>query len=193
MPRWITSEALNNHRHVAGKGLSTDVVDATMSTLELRIERFHGRNWVPTSSSEQHRGDGSPVVWLDHPEARSLTSVTIDAISADTANFRLWRSGRLERRNGAFAWAAMVDVAYEHGADAPPDDLLDAAIRAVVQLVAHHANPRVGERTETIETPGGTVVNFAFLPDWQRGRPMGMPDVDAIIHSFGRDARPAIA
>lgn len=193
MPRWISSEDLNAHRHIAGKGHPTDAVDATMEALELRIERFHGRAWTPLTASEQHRGDGTPVVWLDQPESRSLTSVTIDATSEDTGDFRLWKTGRLERKHGRFGWGAMVDVIYEHGADSPPADLLDAAIRAVTQLLAHHRNPRVGERTETIETPGGTVINFAFLPDWERGRPLGQPDIDAVIHSFGRDARPAIA
>lgn len=200
MPTWTTTAELLASRHT--KGLSSGAVEAVFDVLEERIERFHARAWAPRTASEQLRGDGSSVVWLSHPACRSLTSVTVDGVAQDVADWRLWQSGRLERVTGSASaiwglaatripYGAQVDVTYDHGADAPPDDLLDAALRATRTLAV--ANPRVGERTETLETPDGTTINFAALPDWQRGRPLGMPDIDMVINSYGRDVRPVIA
>lgn len=202
MPTWINDSELSSNRHVAN--LDQETVKAVLDTLELRIERFHGKAWTPREASEQLRGDGSYVLWLSQPAARSLTSISIDGDSEDTADFRLWESGRLERVTGStstiwglnstrFPYGAKIDVVYQHGADEPPADLLDAALRATATIVKNEKNSRVGERTETIETANGAVLNFSALPDWQRGRPLGMPDVDTVINSYGRDTRPVIA
>lgn len=202
MPTWISDSELNSNRHVGN--LDQETVKAVLDTLELRIERFHGKSWTPREASEQLRGDGSSVVWLSWPAARSLTSISIDDVSQDAADFRLWESGRLERATGSTSaiwglvatripYGAKVDVVYQHGADEPPADLLDAALRATATIVRNEGNSRVGERTETIETANGAVLNFSALPDWERGRPLGMPDVDTVINSYGRDTRPAIA
>lgn len=191
MPTWLPEAELLASRHV--QSLDPDAVVAVFDTLEERVERFHGRAWAPRDASVQRRGDGSRSLFVDHVACRSLTAVTIDAATQDVADFRLWRNGRLDRDGHRFDHGTQVDVDYSHGADEPPGDLLDAIIRATSQLVAHQSNSRVGERTETLETPGGTIINFAALPDWERGRPLGMPDVDMVVASFGRYARPAIA
>jgi hypothetical protein len=198
MPTWISSTDLNSHRHIANKGFYLDAVDATMDALEDRIERFHGHAWTPRTQVEQRRSDGTYAVRLSRLPCRQLVSVSVDGEQQDGSNWRLWTDGRLERSPSSpggrpIPRGARVTVEYEHGDDEPPADLLDAAIRAVAQLLAHHTNPRVGERTETIETPDGHVINFSALPDWERGRPFGMPDVDAVVNSFAEDVPPAIA
>lgn len=193
MPTWITQDDLLASRHV--RGLSdTDAVVETFDALEPRIERFHRKAWAPREHSEQLRGDGSDHVWLTRMPARDLVDVTIDGVAQDVGDFVVWTSGRLERRgNRRFAYGSRIDVTYNHGEDAPPVDLLDAALRACATLASHHTNPRVGERTETIETPTGWTINFAALPDWERGRPLGMPDVDLVVNSYAGEGRPTIA
>jgi hypothetical protein len=198
MPAWISSTDLNSHRHIDGKGFDTDAVDATMEAVELRIERFHGHAWTPRTTVEDRRSDGTYAVRLSRLPCRQLVSVSVDGEQQDVSGWRVWESGRLERYpltpgGRPIPRGSRVRVEYEHGDDEPPQELLDAAIRAVAQLVAHHMNPRVGERTETIETPDGHVINFAGLPDWGRGRPFGMPDVDMVVNSFAEGVPPAIA
>lgn len=196
MTGWLDTQNLLDSPQVAG--LDQDLVEATFPAVCERIERFTGAAWTPQTTSEQLRGDGTRAVYVTRVPARSLDTVTVDGEQGDPAQWTLWSSGRLARSDQVIPRGALVDVTFEHGHDQPPADLLDAALRATATLVGHRANPRVGERTETIDTPSGQTINFAALPDWSRDRPFGMPDVDFVVVAYAGDRagvgqRPVIA
>lgn len=185
-PAWTTVADAKAHPAFKGVTATEAVIGDTLATVELRIEseKVTGVAWVPRTATDV-------VVWprsgrgrVHHTRCRSLLAVDVDGdpVSAeDLARWKLSRTGLLIPHR-TVAPGVDVQVTYEHGADAPPDDLLDAAVRAAATLVAHQGNQRVGERTQALVADGQTI-NFAAIPDVDRGRPFGMPDVDQVVMS----------
>lgn len=196
MGDYATAQEVRDHPAFEGVGSPTDDrIDAVMTAVERRIEgeRATGVAWVPRTDTDTVPGSGTNTVQLRRHRCRSLTSVTIDgeAIS-DLSGWKLFPSGRLKRPTGVFPRGAIVEVTYEHGHDAPPLDLKNAAIRVACSHIAQIGNPRVGPRTDTIDFGDGPTISFAEQPDVSRGRVFGMPDEDATIAGLA-EPKPVIA
>lgn len=184
MPDYATVAEATTHPSFEPVTASDARVGEVLEQVEARIEEATDRAWVPRTATDRLVGDGTGTLFVRRLRPRSLTSVTVDGDDvADLSGWKLLPDGRLVKPSGTFAEDVIVEVTYEHGADEPPADLRDAAIRAAATRLVHEANPRVGERTDSIVSEGQTI-NFANMPDDKRGRPFGMPDVDAVVMSY---------
>lgn len=182
--------------HPALEGVSaTDArIDEVLTAVEQRIESRLATSvaWVPRTATESLIGDGTQTLFVEHIRCRSLTSVSDDGDAiADLTDWRLHPSGVLIRPTGTFTTNHVYEVVYDHGYDAPPEDLVEAALLATATLLHHSDNPRVGERTEQIDYGGGPTVMFAAVADAKRGRPFGMPAVDTVVMSHSHQ-RPSV-
>lgn len=185
MPAYATVADIKAHPAMSGtQGTVTDArIDEVMTAVETRIEKFTGVAWVVRTATDEVYGDGSRDVLLPRVPVRSLTAVSIDGVVGDATQWTVDRMGRLKAPS-ALKDGAKVEVTYTHGHDAPPTDLREAAILACATRLVQSRNPRIGERTETIDYGGGPTVNFAAMPSWERNRPFGMPDVDTVVMSY---------
>ena len=181
-PAYTTVEAARQHRAMASTNATDAQVAAALVAAERRIEKATDVAWVPRETVEHLEGNGGAVLRLSNLRCRKLLKVVIDDEEQDLADFGLTRAGRLTRDGDTFPDGVDVEITYEHGSDQPPDDLVDAAIRAAATALAHAGNPRIGERTDTIVAEGMTI-NFSAVADLARGRPFGMPDVDTVVMS----------
>lgn len=192
-PTWTTVADAKTHPAI-GAGHADADVGRVLAAVEQRIEgpKATGVAWVPRETVEQVAGTGSRTVRLSRVRCRELVAVTVDGSAVDDLSaWTLTAAGRLTGPR-TLKRGAVVDVTYRHGADAPPGDLLDAALRATGTLLGHDRNPRIGERTQSLVAEGQTI-NFAALPDAERGRTFGMPDVDAVVEGHAGEQQPAIA
>lgn len=183
MADYATLAEIKAHPAMAGVSATDARIETVMATVERRIETFTGVAWVVRSATEEVYGDGSREVLVARSRPRDLTAVSVDGTAGTPGDWTLDRMGRL-RAPSALRSGAKVQATYTHGHTAPPDDLKEAAIVACATRLAHSSNPRVGERTETIDFGAGPTVNFAAMPSWERDRPFGMPDVDTVVMSY---------
>jgi len=189
---WVSVGDAEVHPSFVGVDAASDRISEVLDLASARIETVTGVAWVPRTASETLAGDGTRSVWLSRVACRSLTSVTVDGDSVAVSEFTLYPWGQVKRARDVFPAGELVVVEFEHGRDAPPDDLLDAMVRAAATMLQQEDNPRIGERTEQIVAEGATI-NFAGVPDIKRGRPFGMPDVDAVVMSYASSHGPQVA
>lgn len=153
-------------------------------------ERFEGAArvaFVPRGRRVTLRGDGSYRLELPDNACRRVVSVSIDGTALDAgalAELELREWGALDRPS---LWPAGSSIAvyYEHGEDAPPAPVREAAMLLAREYLVRSA---ISSRAVVEQTDVG-----AFrLSVAGRDRPTGIPDVDAVIEAFGR-RRPRIA
>lgn len=197
MGDYATAQEVRDHPAFtdALSDVANERIDEVLTAVERRIEheRATGVAWVPRSDTDTIPGSGTNTVQLRRHRCRSLTSVTIDGETiSDLSDWKLYPSGRLKRSTGTFPRGAIVEVTYDHGHDAPPADLRNAAIRVVCTRLAQTGHPRFGPRTETVDFGDGPTISFAEQPDVSRGRIFGMPDEDAVI-AGNAEPKPVIA
>lgn len=193
MGAYATATEVRDHPSFDGVPTVTDArIDTVMDTVERRIETYNGVAWAPRQRTDSVYGDGKSTLHVVKTRGRSVDSATIDGDAADVTNWTIDHTGLVKRNDGAFPKGSLVAVTYTHGADAPPEDLRDAAIVAACEILAKQPNPRAGPRAESVDFADGPTINWAAVPGSRENRIFGMPYVDQIVSSYGT-ARPVFA
>jgi hypothetical protein len=154
---------------------------------ETLFEDYTGVAWIPrTVTDERHYGTGDVLI-LDHLQPRTISAVraysdvstSVAYTAAELADLRLAPSGLIRRNTlGWFTSAyGLVAVDYQHGYDAPPADVVEAAKVAIRDhlIVDYQAN-----RQYAVSTEAGIV--RTSTPDAAAGRPFGIPEVDSVAN-----------
>lgn len=146
---------------------------------ETLIEWSTGVAWVPRTAYESLDARGREEVVLSCPLPRTLRALTIDGATETLTDWKLERHGTLRRLNGgeiSTLNARGLVVWYDHGADAPPAPLLEAAKKAAANRILERSSQTSWRLTGM--TSEGATVSFART---DRDHPTGLPDVDAVI------------
>lgn len=180
MAAWTSVAEAREHPALAPLDAVADATLAdALAAVEQRIERATGVAWTPREAVDVLTGEGRQALTLPRLRVCEVLECEVDGVDV-VDDVEPTPSSLLYRRRGVWPSRSRVRVRYMHGADAPPVDLLDAALRATATIVSHARNPRIGERTESVVTEGQTI-NFSAVADLSRGRPFGMPDVDSVV------------
>lgn len=169
------------------------LVEARRIAEEL-IELATGVAWVPRYEFQRVKGTGTTQLLIDWPQLRavrggkiftsadnfdSLTQTDIDSIApnelpvANLSNGRFWIKTYVPWQN--------IEIEYEHGFDAPPADLKDAALQYARYWLLGDSK-RISPRALDITNEMGTI----RYSQPGEGRPTGIPDVDAVIMLHSR-------
>ncbi len=145
-------------------------------------ERWTGQAWVPRFATERLCGS-----LLSRMVPRDLVAVT-DYYSTvvDFSGWLLDRTGQVQSWFGSYslnAGTAPYTVAYTHGADRPPADLV-AACKTYIRAKLLEDGNRIGKDTLSFADPSGGTTRYS-TPDWNAGRPTGLLDVDRVLCSLG--------
>lgn len=162
-----------------GEGGTAGLV-AARTWIESLIEQVTGVAWVPrVARDELDVPDGSTVVRLRHMRPRSLVSVSIDGTAETLADWTVDEWGGLRRVDGgtfSTSDARGLVVQYEHGFDAPPPALREAAIVAAADRIKRRVST-IGDRATQLSNDGVVINLGRFDPQ----HPTGIPEVDAVI------------
>jgi len=149
------------------------------------VERLDGRNTYDVALSwPQLRRVRWCRVWRNDVDFYELTQAELDAIKAN-------RSGVVIRQDGALfdRGAQNIEIAYEHGYDAPPADMRKAAIRAIRHQV-NRLKSALDERATSFTMLEGGTVTLATpgVGRWVTG----IPEVDETLMRYSHKT-PSIA
>ena len=181
------------------KALTTGPGDQTSAALiavrtwvETMIEWATGVAWVPRTALDYLDSCGGREILLRHVKPRTLTSITIDDVAATVSDYVADEWGTLRRADGGSLTSSKPRefvVRYSHGFDAPPADLVDAALVAAADRLFSERTSLISSRATSYTDGAGTVTNLARLdPD----NPTGIREVDRAIRSYNH-RRPGIA
>lgn len=156
---------------------------AARTAAEERLEAGAHVAFVPRAHRLSAIGDGSGRLRVPHNAIRRVVAGSIAGVDLTAAELaalvpREW--GAIDRPDG-YAWTAdaAIELHYEHGLDFPPAPVREAAmILAREYLVRSALSARA-----TVEA---TDVGFYRLSVAGKDKPTGIPDVDAVIETFGR-------
>lgn len=157
-------------------------------------EDYCSRAFVRSYQRDTLPGNGTRRLVLTKMQPRTVTAVTVDGTAKTATDYSVTPEGFVVCENDAFPLPPADTplnciVAYEYGPDATPPGIARAAkvwIRR--RALARSAKTPSDAISETVD---GVQVRFS-TPDWERGRPTGMLDVDAALNAAGRGL-PAIA
>lgn len=177
-----------------GRGLNRErfteeLLEAAIIVVERRIEQATGVAWVPRYERLDVTVAGGNTVRL-RPAVREVLELIVGGRETDPARLQVTPYGTAFLANGTFPMGGNA-VAFIHGHDRPPADLANAAREAAAELAKGQANSRVPKTADSVSA-GGYAFNFSHQADAKRGRPFGLPDVDAVIMSHAA-AAPAVA
>lgn len=123
---------------------------------------------------------GSHIRTLHHRPVRAIRSVTVDGAAEDLADLEVdFASGVV---TGDVWFHESCTIGYEHGLDAPPEDLRQAAIDAAVDRILRNKNT-VGPRVRSSTNELGITQQFAYAGP---NHPTGLDEVDAVIMRYAR-------
>ena len=180
-------------RDVAGvsKALGSGVGDMTGQALidartwiESLIEHATGAAWVPRVQLDELDASGRDEVLLSRIWPRTLRSLTIDGTAQTVADFTLTDYGSVRRDSSGPILSANARgfvALYDHGADAPPSVLVEAAIEAAADRIKNRIST-LGNRLTGISGEYGTI-SYSRI---DRDNPTGIPAVDAVIRAHDR-------
>lgn len=184
---WFAPSAL---RSVAGvdKALqalpgdgSTQSLVSARTWVESLIEWATNVAWVPRVQLDTLNAYGHDEVVLSRPWARTLRSLTIDGSAETVGDWTITPYGTLRRSSGGAIVASQplgVHVLYDHGADAPPADLREAAVLAAADWIKTRIST-IDLRATGFSGESGTI-SYARL---DRDHPTGIPRVDEVIRA----------
>jgi len=166
---------------------------AKRTQVEQECERICRRAFVPRFEREVLSGNDSPRLGLKRSEIRAIRAVTISGdvwTAPEIATLGFSDSGVLSMPDGA-AWPLglrNIVVEYEHGWDAPPEDIVDAA-KLRLQSLLPRAKSGVPSRTTSYTTDTGNTYRLS-LPTKDT---TGIPDVDGAYQKWARQRRAVVA
>lgn len=175
----------------AAKYPTTRVV-AVRREVEAEFEQITNTAWVPRYRRVQVVGTGFCHLFLPDVAVRTVRSVrwydtdgTTYTVftAAELAEIVVSTHGGLYRSSGWCAGRPYV-VEYEHGHDAPPADLRDAAITRLRHRLNSHRSG-IPDRATSMSTEAGQ--SYSLATPGQRGFITGIPDVDVVLGRYTFD------
>ncbi len=171
-----------------------DKVNAAAAYFTSIVENELGDTLLRASYTESHDGLYLRSVLLDRDNVVSLTSVTVDGATVNTALLTVNQSGQVRYLDGCTRFSgarvANVVVTYTAGLYATcPDDVKDAVMWATRdRLLAQNDQNDSDPRRTSVTTEMGTV---SYLLPGEK-RPTGFPELDAVIASRQRSLGPSV-
>ena len=165
----------------AESGLSTKTPEELAEArqwFEDRAEDFCGVAFVPRYAREVLDGSGSSKLELKHARPRTILSAKFDGVAQTTTTWDLYEAGYI-LSPGSFPWGRRnVEIIYEHGYDAAPSDIRDAALSAIRSNVLADTSGGGGipAGVTSLITDAGTMVFGGRLT-----RPFGIRAVDDVL------------
>lgn len=158
-----------------------DVLQRLRDEFESIAERWCGQAFVPRFATAVLRDQ----MMLPHKHPRSILSATDGAgTTLVTTSWRVTAWGAvLDSYDSTICATYPVTVVYTHGDDAPPPELV-AACRDFVRAKVFSSASRVGPDVLRITDPSGITEQYS-TPDWSKGRPTGLLDVDRTLVALG--------
>lgn len=160
-------------------------IEAAREKATDRLERLMRVALRRLGARETIDGDGTDLLILANHEPRKLVSASIDAVALTQAQLddvALYPWGGARRKTTG-AWTSgdrNCVLLYEHGLDQAPEEVRHAAMR----LARTRLNPSAAPAAATsLATDIGT---FSLAIAGRDITPTGDPEVDAVIHQFGR-------
>jgi hypothetical protein len=142
------------------------------------IEENTGTAWCPTYDVEQFIGDGCVHV-LDVRPIRAVRSLTVDDVAQVVADVDV------DEASGVISGVGMTGrcvIGYEHGYDAPPADLRDAAFEGARDRILRSSSG-LSDRIRSVTNDLGVTQQFSYPGP---GHPTGIDSVDAAIRAHDR-------
>lgn len=169
----------------------SDKVRAARVAAEQRFEKHAKVAFVPRARTVVLSGDDTTRIVVPDAELRVVYSASIDGVdlTEDQMDYLEIDPSGIIRRNDGSLWAEgfkNVVITYEHGYDSPPEPVKNAVMMlAFEELVPSSLNPRATSQSTDLGEFRISVANV------DAGRFTGIPDVDAVIQTFGRN-RPSV-
>lgn len=165
------------------KGLgnyTSEQIIAARARCEFEWERATHRGMVPRFAVERVSGTGSNLLWLEHPNVRSVAwarasaDLSVDTIAPSVDNMVIhsacWPRGV---RN--------IEIGYSYGLDGFPPDALPQFARHVLYRLNQPLSG-VADGAITQINPDGSRTEMA-VPGWSHFH-VGVPDIDAAIKAL---------
>jgi len=169
----------------------SDKVRAARVAAEQRFEKHAKVAFVPRARTVVLNGDNTTRIVVPDAELRVVYSASIDGVdlTEEEMDYLEVDPSGIIRRNDEKHWTAgfkNVVITYEHGYDSPPEPVKNAVMMlAFEELVPSSLNPRATSQSTDLGEFRISVANV------DAGRFTGIPDVDAVIQTFGRN-RPSV-
>lgn len=161
-----TSTALQD----AGRYPESELI-TMRTTVEDAIESELGYALVPRYARSRTVRDYLRL----NPYVRAIRSVTSNTTPVDTSMLTFSDTGFVT----GYRWGGVVDVAYEHGLDAPsPRAVFEALTLARSWLI----RGPIDDRVTTVSSPDTGITSVLSVPG-RGGSVFGIPSVDAFIQS----------
>lgn len=183
---YITESELRSRANMADAATFSDAKFlAARQWFEDTFERATGVAWVPRFRRVRIAGNGSGLLLPDlFPRSllsvRAYTSATVftSYTAAELADIDLADSGAATRLHpGSWPYGARnLVMEYEHGADSPPSDVVEAAAVAIRDRLLSKVT---GNKVYAVQTSDG-IVRSSTPGD---RRPFGIPECDAVANA----------
>lgn len=156
------------------EGFDRDELMAERDRITDLIEDTVGVSFCPTYDLEERRGPGRCEIITRRP-LRAIRSMTLDGATVSTAPMYVDAGqGVIDARFTVCGW---MTLGIEHGEDAPPADLRDAALTASADALLRKWN-KIGPRVRSVSDGMGVTQQFSYAGD---RHPTGIDEVDAVI------------
>lgn len=176
--------SLSEIRDAIGNATDAEISDAALAVARAKAEALlEGRCNVafrPSYMRERRRGDGTDELFVSRPRLLSVRSASIGGQAISLGELAPSISGTITRTT-PWPEGVEVEVVYEHGYPAPPDDVREAAIKlARDYAIADPSNydQRAG-RIETAEAVYGFLTTAGA-----GGAETSIPEVNAVIQAY---------
>lgn len=159
-------------------GISTNFDDAELRAERDRItdliEGVIGVSFCPVYDLEERRAPGRCEIITRRP-LRAIRSMTLDGATVTTSAMYIDPGqGVIDARFTVCGW---MTLGIEHGEDAAPSDLRDAAMIASADALLRKWNA-LGPRVRSVSDGMGVTQQFSYAGD---RHPTGIDEVDAVI------------
>ena len=150
----ITTAELAAHLGVDEADLDATQAEQAVTLVSDYIVDFCGRPFAATADATYTVYSPGAAVVLPHTNV-SVSSVTVDGVAVDAADFRVDEASGLLYRVPAWWWEGEVVVTYDHDSDTVPGTVKLAALMLAAKAVE---NPE-GLSSETIGNYAYTIKN----------------------------------
>lgn len=170
--------------------------DSTIAGARDRIASFFeetcGVSFVPRYDRWRVAGNGQRWLYLRKARAHKIVSASVGGVAVAASDLVPDPDlSKLYRTDGVWTLPSASDplnvvVSYEHGFEAPPSDIREAALD---YLVAQVVDSGVPDRASSLITDAGTVRYFQPGEEF----PTGIPNVDEVLLRYQADYMASVA
>ena len=144
------------------------------------VESVVGVAFCPSYDLDQRHGPGKCEI-VTHRPLRGIRSMTLDGATISTTSMYLDKAaGIIDARFTVCGW---MTLGVEHGFDAAPTDLVDAAVTYAADSLQRPLGI-VSRRARTVSDGLGVTQQFGWAGP---GHPTGIDDVDAVLMRYAAD------